>query len=874
MPGQNLTRDEARERAGGVDVHSYAVELDLTTADRTFRSTTVVQFTSLANGAPTFLDLIAPEVRDITLNGRALDPAEAFDGSRIQLPALDVENTLRVVADCAYMNTGEGLHRFVDPVDKGTYLYTQFEVADAKRVFACFDQPDLKATFQLTVLAPNDWAVFSNQPTPDPRPLPGRPDASAWAFEATPPVSTYITALVAGSYEVVRSEYTRGDVVIPMAVACRRSLASHLDADEIFHVTRQGFDFFLDLFDCPYPFAKYDQLFVPEYNAGAMENAGCVTILEDYVFRSKVTDASYERRAETILHELAHMWFGDLVTMRWWDDLWLNESFATYVSVLCQSSATRWTNAWTTFANVEKTWAYRQDQLPTTHPIVADIRDLEDVEVNFDGITYAKGASVLKQLVAWVGHDNFFEAIRRYFKRHAWGNTTLADLLTILEETSGRDLRSWSKEWLETAGVNVLRPDYAVDADGNFASFAVAQSAPDEWPTVRSHRIAVGLYDLVDGKLGRRERVEIDISGASTTVPELVGKAGADLVLVNDDDLTYAKIRLDERSLATVGRHLGAITDSLPRALCWSAAWDMTRDAELPARDYVDLVLRGVGSESDIVVEQALQRQAMAALYSFADPDYRETGLVRLADGALSFLRGAEPGSDRQLSWARTFAAVARGQEQLSVLVGLLDGRDGIEGLKMDADLRWHVLRRLVAAGIANEKDIDAELDRDETAAGQRHAAGALAARPTPAAKEEAWSSVVVEADLPNAMQAAIIGGFVQYDHAAVLEEYVERYFQAVPDGLGRPNERDRAGHRHRAVPVVPDRAVHGGAHRPLPRGDRPTAVTAQAHGREPGRRAAGAAGPRLRQGSRRGRLVAVAGVQRGGVLRVFGQDL
>ena len=787
MPGKNLTRDEARQRASAVDVHAYTVELDLTTpetgAEPTFGSTTVVQFSALGGG-PTggvFVDLIAPAVREVTLNGRALDPAEVFDGTRIALPDIAAENTLRVVANAAYMNTGEGLHRFVDPVDKGTYLYTQFEVADAKRVFACFDQPDLKATFQLTVLAPQDWEVFSNQVTPPPRPVADRPGAAAWAFDATPPVSTYITALVAGNYHVVRDSYSRAGVVVPMAVACRQSLAQHLDADEIFTVTRQGFDFFLELFDQPYPFSKYDQLFVPEYNAGAMENAGCVTILEDYVFRSKVTDASYERRAETILHELAHMWFGDLVTMRWWDDLWLNESFATYVSVLCQSQATRWTNAWTTFANVEKTWAYRQDQLPTTHPIVADIRDLEDVEVNFDGITYAKGASVLKQLVAWVGHDNFFEAIRRYFKRHAWGNTTLADLLAILEETSGRDLRAWSGEWLETAGVNVLRARYTVDDAGRYTAFTIGQSAPERWPTLRSHRVAVGLYENVGGKLLRRERVEIDISGESTEVAQLVGRPGADLVLVNDEDLTYAKIRLDERSLATVGRSIGAVAESLPRALCWSAAWDMTRDAELPARDYVELVLRGATDESDIVVEQALQRQAVAALYSFADPGYRETGLVRLATGALEYLRAATPGSDRQLAWARTFAAVARGSEQLAVLAGLLSGADSIDGLRMDADLRWHFLRRLVACGAADEKHIDAELDRDDTAAGQRHAAGALAARPTPAAKEDAWASVVAEDGLPNAMQAAIIGGFAQYDQAEVLEPFVERYFAAVP---------------------------------------------------------------------------------------------
>ncbi|MBA3742692.1 aminopeptidase N, partial [Sporichthya sp.] len=713
MPGKNLTRDEAAARAAAVDVHAYAVELDLTADatgdDSTYRSTTVVQFDGLGQENGTFLDLIAPSVVEITLNGRELDPAAHFDGTRVNLPEIAGENTLRVVANCAYMNTGEGLHRFRDPVDKGTYLYTQFEVADAKRVFACFDQPDLKATFQLTVLAPAQWEVFSNAETPAPRPVPGRDDAAVWAFPATPRMSTYIAALVAGDYEVVRSEYRSsgkdGETVIPMALACRRSLADHLDSDEIFDVTRRGFDFFLELFDQPYPFTKYDQLFVPEYNAGAMENAGCVTILEDYVFRSKVTDAAYERRAETILHELAHMWFGDLVTMKWWDDLWLNESFATYISVLCQSESTRWTNAWTTFANVEKTWAYRQDQLPSTHPIVADITDLEDVEVNFDGITYAKGASVLKQLVAWVGRDNFVAAIRMYFARHAWGNTTLTDFLAVLEETSGRDLSAWSAEWLQTCQVNVLRPVYALDELGAFSEFSVHQSAPEAYPTLRSHRVAVGLYELTDGALTRRERIELDVSGPSTEVKELIGKRGADLVLVNDDDLTYAKIRLDENSLATLGRHIGDISASLPRALCWSAAWDMTRDAELPARDYVDLVLRGIAAETGIVVQQGLQRQAISALFAFADPDYRETGLARFSAAARGHLRAAEPGSDSQLAWARTFASVARTGEQLDLLAALLAGEDLVPGLAMDVDLRWHLLHRLVSRGVAGEPE-------------------------------------------------------------------------------------------------------------------------------------------------------------------------
>ncbi|HEY9522250.1 MAG TPA: aminopeptidase N, partial [Thermopolyspora sp.] len=553
----NLTRDEARERARLLSVQSYAVELDLTEGDERYESVTTVRFTAATSGAGTFIDLAEAHVRKVTLNGTDLDPA-SYDAEhgRIPLPgellSADAINELHVDADCTYMRTGEGLHRFVDPVDQRVYLHSQFETADAHRMYTCFDQPDLKATFELTVLAPADWQVVSNSAPDLVEDLPERAGrhgviqaAKRWHFPPTPTMSTYITALIAGPYHVTRERHDG----IELGIYCRASIAEHLDADNIFEVTRQGFDFYHRVFGLRYPFGKYDQLFVPEFNAGAMENAGAVTFLEDYIFRSRVTDALVERRAETILHEMAHMWFGDLVTMRWWDDLWLNESFATYMSVLCQSEATRWgQGAWTTFANVEKAWAYRQDQLPSTHPIAADIPDMQAVEVNFDGITYAKGASVLKQLVAYVGLDNFLAGVRDYFNQHAWGNTELKDLLSALERTSGRDLSSWSKEWLETSWVNTLRPSFTVDSEGRFTAFEVLQEAPAEHPTLRSHRVAIGLYSLNDGVLTRTKRVELDVVGARTAVPSLVGEPRADLVLVNDDDLTYAKIRLDERS--------------------------------------------------------------------------------------------------------------------------------------------------------------------------------------------------------------------------------------------------------------------------------------------------------------------------------------
>ncbi|MFI1849041.1 aminopeptidase N [Streptomyces sp. NPDC020480] len=785
MPGTNLTREEAQRRARLLTVDSYEIELDLSGAQEggTFRSVTTVRFDVAEAGADSFADLVAPTVHQVVLNGYELDPAKAFADSRIALTGLqEGRNELRVVADCAYTNTGEGLHRFVDPVDQQAYLYTQFEVPDARRVFANFEQPDLKATFQFTVTAPEGWTVISNSPTPEPK-------DNIWRFEPTPRISTYITALIVGPYHSVHSSWEGQGRSVPLGIYCRPSLAEFLDSDAIFEVTRQGFDWFQEKFDYAYPFAKYDQLFVPEFNAGAMENAGAVTIRDQYVFRSKVTDAAYETRAETILHELAHMWFGDLVTMEWWNDLWLNESFATYTSIACQAYApgSRWPQAWTTFANSMKTWAYRQDQLPSTHPIMAEIRDLDDVLVNFDGITYAKGASVLKQLVAYVGQDEFFKGVQAYFKRHAYRNTRLSDLLGALEETSGRDLKTWSKAWLETAGINILRPEIETDASGTITSFAVRQEAPalppgaKGEPVLRPHRVAIGLYELsATGKLLRGDRIEVDVDGELTPVPALAGRKRPAVILLNDDDLSYAKVRLDPESLAVVTEHLGDFEASLPRALCWASAWDMTRDGELATRDYLSLVLSGIAKESDIGVVQSLQRQAKLALDLYAAPEWRETGLAKWTEATLTHLRAAAPGSDHQLAWARAFADTARTDEQLGLLSGLLAGSEAIEGLTIDTELRWALLERLAATGRADEEAITEELGRDRTSAGERHAATARASRPAPEAKAEAWASAVEGDKLPNAVQEAVIRGFVQTDQRELLAPYAEKYFAAV----------------------------------------------------------------------------------------------
>lgn len=784
----NLTRDQAIERAALVTVDNYRIVLDLTDgqgkpSERTFRSTTTVEFDALA-GADTVIDLAAATIHSATLNGKPIDVSAYDESTGIPLVGLAEHNVVVVDADCLYSNTGEGLHRFVDPVDDEVYLYSQFETADAKRMFACFDQPDLKATFDVQVTAPSHWEVISNGATVTA--ADGRR-----TFATTPRMSTYLVALIAGPYAVWRDEYADAHGTIPLGLFCRKSLAEFMDAERLFTETKQGFGFYHANFGAPYAFGKYDQLFVPEFNAGAMENAGAVTFLEDYVFRSKVTRYSYERRAETVLHEMAHMWFGDLVTMTWWDDLWLNESFATFASVLCQAEATEYKQAWTTFANVEKSWAYRQDQLPSTHPVAADIPDLAAVEVNFDGITYAKGASVLKQLVAYVGLEEFLAGLRDYFRDHAFANATFGDLLGALEKASGRDLSGWGQQWLKTTGLNTLRADFDVDGDGKFTRFAVQQSgaAPGAGET-RVHRLAVGIYDEDEsGKLVRVHREELDVEGDSTEVPALIGVSRGKFVLVNDDDLTYCSSRLDQQSLQTVLTRIADIADPLPRTLAWSAAWEMTREAEMKARDFVTLVIAGIHGETEVGVAQRLLLQAQTALNSYADPGWAaEKGWPAFGDALLDRARESEPGSDHQLAFVNALCTSVLAPNHIAVLSTLLDNEPAavnLPGLVIDTDLRWRIVTALARAGQIDADGpetpfIDAEAHRDPTAAGKRHAAAASAARPQAAVKDAAWEQVIEDDTLANITTRAIVGGFVQPGQDALLAPYLERYFGAI----------------------------------------------------------------------------------------------
>jgi aminopeptidase N len=769
LEGGNLTRAEAHRRAELISDITYDVHLDVVPSDAdTFRSRTTLRFACEQPGSEVAVDLTAARVVGLTVNGTDLTPDDLFTGTRLQLPALEDHNEVVVDAECAYERSGVGLHRFEDPEDRERYLHTQFEPFDAHRAFACFDQPDLKARTTLTVDAPTTWEVISNTPAEG-------EDGGRYRFATTPPLSTYLIALVAGPLEVERAEHGG----VPLGLYARRSMARYLEMDELFDLTQRGLDYFTQVFDQPYPFAKYDQLFVPEFSFGAMENPGCVTFHENYLFRGKVTDAERESRANTLLHEMAHMWFGDLVTMRWWDDLWLNESFATFMATLACERATRFTSAWVTFADEEKSWARRQDQLPTTHPISTDAQDVETALQNFDGITYAKGASVLRQLVAWVGEDAFLEGVRRYFRRHAWGNADLADLLAELEATSGRDLASWSKVWLETAGMNTVSASWD-EVDGRYERVTLEQTAPAEWPTLRPHRLGVGLFDVRGGALRRRETVELDVTGDGTPVGYLEDRPLADLLLLNDGDLAFVRTTFSESSLAVLEDHLDTLGDPLARTLCWTTLWEMLRDARLPAGRFIAIARRNVTGETEVGVLRTLHARLRAAAELYGDPAQRRHRLTTLAEDARTAVADEDPGSERQLAWARHWMSCATRDGQLDEIRRLLDASTTVEGLEMDVELRWHAVSALAAAGAVDEEMIATEAERDPSDLGRRRADSALAARPIAEAKIEAWRRILDDMDISHSHLKALMGGFTRRGQEDLLLPYVEPYFEAL----------------------------------------------------------------------------------------------
>jgi len=775
VSGTNLKQIEAAQRSEAIKVASYKIDLDVTTGAETFLVKTTIKFAGLTPGATPFIDCVGKRVISAKLNGADFDPK--FDGESIFLPAIAADNTLEIEHEGIYSNSGEGLHRFVDPADNEVYLYTQFETGDARRMYACFDQPDQKATFAISTITPKHWEVISNYGIESTKDLDG--DRKHTQFATSQIISTYVTAIVAGAYTSVHDEY-KGEKTIPLGIYARKSFFKHVDAENIFEVTKQGFAYFEKTFGLAYPFGKYDQIAVAEYNWGAMENVGCVTFHEDVlIFRSKVTERSYISRATTIHHEMAHMWFGDLVTMKWWQDLWLNESFAEWASYMSVSESTKYKHAWTEFNSVRKNWAYRADQLTSTHPIAVEMEDLDDVRTNFDGISYAKGASVLQQLVAHVGRDNFINGLRKYFAKHAYKNTELSDLISELEATSGKDLTPWVATWLRTAGVNTLRPVIKLDGD-KYVSVSVKQEVPPMpigSKELRPHHLFIGLFDLFDGTLVRRESIEVDIDGELTEIKEFAGKKAADLLLINDHDQTYAKLRFDERSVETMKSYEGRLDDSLARGLIWASLWDSTRDGELSASDYINIALNTLKGETDISMITATFMQIDTAIWAYVAPKNRDAIRLAVANAAEALLDGAKPGSDQQLQYARAFTNNAVTPAQFDRLKAMLDG--SVNGLTMDADLRWYIFLCGVKRGVYGPAEIAAEGDRDKTAHGKQYVAFAHAAIPTREAKAAAFKSVTTD-DLSNTIHSYKCRGFNESIHGELLEGFVDDYFAAI----------------------------------------------------------------------------------------------
>jgi aminopeptidase N len=768
---RTLTRQEAAERAGLIAVEAYDVELDFTMGATTFRSTTRLRFDCRQPGSTTFVELLASGRPSIRLNGHSLDDG-AYDGERISLRDLDATNELVVEADCGYTDTGEGMHRFVDPEDGETYLYSNAFLYEAQRIFACFDQPDLKATFALRVIGPVGWKVLANGAGSE-------TTRGHWTFEPTPRLSTYLIAICAGPFEsfgAVRDG-------IPLGVHCRRSMARYVEVDDMLGDAQAALAFYRDLFGRPYPFSKCDLVFVPETN-GAMENAACITFSDDdYIFRSPVTDVRRRERTDVIAHELAHMWFGDLVTMRWWDDLWLNESFASYLAALTLAEATRHRTAWTAFILGDKAWGYWADQLPTTHPISADVPDAIATMLNLDGISYSKGAGALKQLVAWVGFEPFKHGLRAYIAEHAWSNTTIDDLMAALEAASGRDLRRWTHEWLQTAGLATLVPVVSADGDGHLTGLAIEQSAPADQPTLRSHRVAIGLYDRIDGRTVRRDRIEIDIVGARTPVAADGVGLVPDLLVVNDDDLTWAKTRLDDRSLAAVlDGAIDGVEAPITRAVLWTALREMTVDAVVPVADYLQAVMAAMGREPDITILDDLQRRALTAINRLGDQTLRDERLRDLAGRSLDRLSVAEPASDHQLAHARTVIRSAVDAGHVAILRGWLADRGIPDRLVIGPDLRWEIVARLAVLGRIEPGDINREFEADPTSAGAEAAARARSSLPTNTAKAAAWTGVLGSDPPSVGILVATVAGFWQPEQVELCRPYLDRYVPEVAE--------------------------------------------------------------------------------------------
>jgi aminopeptidase N len=767
-----LSQREAAARSAEIsDVH-YAVELDLTLGERTFATSTVMRFQTCSESASVFLDF-AGEAESIECNGRELGPC-AQHGSRVRLDVRRGENTVRVIGSASYSRTGEGLHRFQDPLDGQVYLHTKFEPFAAHKVYACFDQPDLKATVDLTVTADARWVVIANTAHEQP-PSPAGDGRSTWRFGRTPPLPPYLVAFAAGPFRALRSSHHG----LPLALYARNSLFQELtdDAPELFEVISRGLDFYRRLFDLPYPFTKYDHVFAPEYAFGGMEHPGCVTLNERLVFRHRVTEEARRRRADILLHEMAHMWFGDYVTMRWWDDLWLNESFATMMAVVAQAEATRYGEGWTAFAHHALPEARHADQVPTSHAIRVETADTDAARSNLGPIVYLRGAAVLRDLAQRVGWESFVAGVRTFLRTHAWGNAGLDDFVAALRQASNEEVYQWVDEWLLRPGVNT------VEVSRHAGGMRVAQLADPRVPP-RHLSLRLAAFDEQDARLAPRRYVRVSLRPDERERElDVFGGRSADLLVPNDDAVSHVKIRLDATSRQTALRSLSTLDDRRARAVVWGALWDDVLDARLPARSYASAVLTHGTLESDVGVLDVLMERAVRAVEVYGDPSNRCRMLDVVASRLREHVAGAAAGSDRQLVLARALVGVvqADGHELLSAIVR---GRSPWPELDVDRDLRWRALLRLASTGGDIDGLLAVAMEADPGDSGHRNALMAQAARPTRAAKHEAWTRLFSDR-FSLAERKAIMAGLRQPGQEAALTPYADRYVRALENMAG-----------------------------------------------------------------------------------------
>ena len=763
-----LTAAEARRRAGQVSDVSYAIDLDLEAGAKAFRGDVTVTFTH--GSGDTFLEWLGGQIDLLEINGERIEPD--WDGARISLHAASLEehNEVRLTYERPFDHTGEGFHQFIDPEDGSEYLYTQFEPYSAHRLFPCFDQPDIKATYEVAVTAPEDWVVVSAGQEVGRDSLPG--ERSRRLFAKTVPFSTYLMSVCAGPFASVTDDHNG----LPLGLHCRASLLEHLDHEALFTLTKRGIDFFGELFDEPYPFGKYDQLFVPEFNWGGMENVAAVTYTDSVVFRDPPTEDQLTRRAEYFMHELAHMWFGDLVTLEWWDDLWLNESFASYVAYLALDSFGDHPSIWQDFNYRMKLWAYREDQLPTTHRIADEVPSTDEVFLNFDGITYGKGAAVLKQLVKAIGPEAFRAGLRTYFKRHRFGNATLADFLAALEEGSGMDLVGWAARWLKTPSLNSISVEHQT-ADGKITGMTLRQTALEDHPTLRPHHLEIAM--LTEGG-GRAVAGAVILDEPAAVVTEAEGLPAPSFVYPNHGDHAYAKVALDPASVEWAHANLGGIEDHLLRQQVWASLWEMLRDATLASTTYLDLVASTLPGESSLSILQMVSATVAGAVRRYVPEDRigaREAQFVTAARSALE----ASPPGDARVLWARALLGLAAGEDEIRVAAALID--DPPKGLAVDQDMRWSVAVRFAALGLPEAAArLARERERDPSDRGDRAMARAEASRPDAGAKEDVWDRLHGSGYGSLHLGMAAASGFFRRRQRDIVEPFVEQFFEGLPD--------------------------------------------------------------------------------------------